>query len=283
MSFAQNLTKALDVRPYPANILNKLVDGRTRFNKLGVDRLLGYAGVASPGDVYPPQDQDGVYDLIGQVEKNAGRRVFQSRAIYYIFLDFSPEIADSTVAQYYAAQMWMSENEQKLVQSLWFLDRGHTDEAFACLGYDFELPEALHEYIVLALAEQKPALVASYLAARGIPGTYIPALVSSLATRGKLYEILEIARAFGEPEFLAEMADAALLSRPTALELAQLPYTVEEWQVVSTQLDLASDKELVRHIKLVRALHIGDSATLDELQGSDLTANLFIKKAQVQR
>lgn len=295
MSFAQSLTKSLGSVPYNPASTKELKWRRSQSSLgLGIDCLLSYAGLSNPSSVYPPNNRETMLKLVGDIESAEKKSIYLSRALLYIFLDFSPVGDDnnvSGVAEYFCSQTWVSKPEQDLVTALWLLDHGKAQESLEFLGqpWEFEGADLLNTYIVEALTVQRIGAVACYLAARGSSGSFNDQLVRSLALRGKFSEVLDIARTHNREEYLREITRVAIHNKQNGRELAQLPCTPEEWDVIGEELNSIirsaspSQKEvnatnsIARDILLVRALHTGDMETLMELKGTSGHADLFIR------
>lgn len=295
MSFAQSLTKSLGKIPYTPSSIKDLKRRRAQSSLgLGIDCLLSYAGISNPNNIYPPNNRDSMLKLVSDIESAGKKSIHQARALLYLFLDFAPvgeKNKVSGVAEYFCSQTWVSQPEQDLVAGLWLLDHGKAQESLELLGqpWDFEGADLLNNYIVEALTLQRIGAVACYLAARSSSGLFNDHLVRSLALRGKFAEVLDIARTKNRKDYLKEITCVAIENKQNAKELAQLPCTPEEWDVIREELyhiirsASPSQKEvnatiaIARDILLVRALHTGDMETLVDLKGSSDHADLFIQ------
>lgn len=306
MSFAQSTAKALGPTTYTPHALNQiqLRRQRTRKGGIGIDRLLSLAGISDSVSVYPPSSRDAFVQLVGEIENGSASEQFKSRAIFYLFLDFSdPESLEitsktssskkATIAGYYASQIWMSISEQALIGALWFLDRGVTSEkALELLGQPFDLYrcDTLNEYIVAALADQKVNAVSGYLATLASPDRFVDEQARSLILKGKFAEVLSLSRQQGNNKYLADMARSAVESKPMSMELVQQAFTANEWKIVNEELmriilmasptlgDANATSVLAYNILLVRALHVGDIEALKELRSSGELAELLVSK-----
>ncbi|PRT52487.1 Protein ELYS [Wickerhamiella sorbophila] len=272
MSFAQALVKTLSPDPYGESGIEKII-ARRRSKGLGVDILLG------PNDApkYPPRGTEERVQLIQKIESNLPSRASQTRAIYYLLLDYPVEATNNeSVAAYFSSEIKPSHVQTRFVQGLWHLDHNELEQALACLCEPWEAEVAnssdFYAFIMSALAPE-PRLLTAFIDAKQPPldTEAMNVYVDALASQGLTFEILQLSRTHRTSEPLKQLGQFAsnTSNRQAALSVAQLPCDADEWLIVQNELDKAIEKDadgLAGELTMVRAIHTGDLPTISRMK-----------------
>lgn len=272
MSFAQALVKTLVPDPYGESGIEKII-ARRRATGLGVDILLG----PSNAPKYPPRGTEERVELIQKIESSLPSRASQTRAIYYLLLDYAVETTNNeSVAAYFSSEIKPSHVQTQFVQGLWHLDHNEPQQGLACLCEPWEAEvsnsDDFYSFIVSALASE-PQLLVAFVDAKQptLDAAAMNMYVDALASQGLTFEILQLSRSQRTPEPLKRLGQfaATTSNREAALSVAQQPCDAEEWLVIQTELDKAIEKDangLAGELTMVRAIHTGDLPTISRMK-----------------
>ena len=293
MPFAQSLVQVLPNVPYGPKFseeIRKLRALRTPdVSKLSIDILLDTCGVKT---VYPPANKDELMALCTEIENSDP--VSASRALLYLFLDCSGDArkldegasndgnSNQSISQYYTSQTWMDKPEQCLVRGLWLIDNNDIQAAFKllaepCLDQNMSTIRT-HIFHVLNTSDKQLAL--QYLITfQALDSEFLDALLDL----GKLAEILSISRQTSNLDYIKLISRYGLRNKHNALELAQLPFGTEEWDIVRDELtayiedssNTSLESELAQKVLLTRSIHFGDKSTVETLSSINDDALVF--------
>lgn len=267
MSFAQALVKAVNRSPYTTEVVESISVRKNRNNGLA-------AHVLFSGLTYPPKDFDSLLNFIQSVEAS-GTRASQRRAIYYLFLDFPPEMTDGEqLSEHFANETALSNVARSYVKGLWLIDHEKWEDGVVAFSEPWELEidqsssQAAFSWVVQALhGAQQHSLLCTIVDAKQpiLRDAALSAYINSLCALQQFARALDVLKAQSVSTSILGKYVVQKECRASACALAQLACTPEEWAEIDSVLAPvaeANPEHLAGEVRFTRALHTGDMAVV---------------------
>ncbi|CAN6665953.1 hypothetical protein TRVA0_037S01112 [Trichomonascus vanleenenianus] len=289
MSFAEALVSSLQVSPYDQKFTSKVESRRSQLGSLFFDTLVAELTADRIQAAYPPKSKDALIELIQKIERDNSKRLNQACLVYYLFLDYDPELTDGdNLAEFFASEIDMPRGYKELIRGFWYLDQLEFAKALVHLSYP-ETASTFPEKIVGAYVKKAPPTarqseVIQYICAtqpKLVDATVLGYYVETLC-QVSLHSALGFVRA-ASPEakesLFATIVDYSLQGdRKNVWRLANMPLNAAESRVLYEVLSSvatsgsASLASLARDVMLMRALHTGDTAVAKKVAALGNTA-----------